>query len=153
MDAFFNWFTYFDHSHWFVFALILLIAELASGTTYMLWPAVAAGLVGLLSLFFGTGVLAELAVFAVLTIALTAVGRPLVRNRLLAAPGSPMLNERGAQLVGARGVAAGAFVSGVGSVRINDTVWRAIADEPIAAGQAVEVLSVDGPTARVKAVG
>jgi membrane protein implicated in regulation of membrane protease activity len=153
MDAFFNWFTYFDHSHWFVFALFLLIAELATGTTYLLWPAVAAGIVGLMSLFFGTGILVELGVFAALTIVLTAVGRPLVRNRLLAAPGMPTLNERGAQMVGVRGVAAGSFVSGVGSVRINDTVWRAIADEPIAAGQAVEVLSVDGPTARVKSVG
>lgn len=152
MDGFLNWFTYIDHSHWLVFALVLLIAELATGTTYLLWPAVAAGLTGLVSLFVGSNFLAELALFALATIVLTAVGRPLVRNRLLAAPGAPMLNERGAQLVGVRGVAAGAFISGVGSVRINDTVWRAVCEEPIAAGQAVEVLSVEGSTARVRPV-
>ena len=35
--------------HWVVLGLILLIAEMASGTTYLLWPAVAAFLVALVA--------------------------------------------------------------------------------------------------------
>lgn len=148
------WFTQFDSSHWFVLALILLIAELATGTTYLLWPAVAAGAVGLAALFFNLPILPEIALFAALTIALTAIGRPLVRNRLFAAPaGGPTLNERDKTLIGARGVAAGAFLGGVGSVKLGDTIWRATCSESIAAGQAVEVESVEGVTVRVKPVG
>ena len=147
-----DWLTSVNHTHWLALGLILLIAELATGTTYLLWPAVAAGLTGLLSLFMPMGFLTELAIFAVLTIALTAIGRPLVRNRLLAKAGSPTLNERGQALVGVRGIAAGAFMNGVGSVKVGDTIWRATSADEIAAGQAVEVIGVDGATIAVKGV-
>lgn len=148
-----DWLASVNHTHWLALGLILLIAELASGTTYLLWPAVAAGLTGLLSLFMPVNFLTELAIFAVLTIALTALGRPLVRNRLLAKAGSPTLNERGQAMVGARGIAAGAFMNGVGSVKLGDTVWRATGSDEIAAGQAVEVTGVEGATIAVRAIG
>lgn len=147
-----DWLGSVNHTHWLALGLVLLIAELATGTTYLLWPAVAAGLAGLLALFMPTGFWTELAIFALATIVLTAVGRPLVRNRLLAAPATT-LNERGRALVGVRGVATGAFTNGVGSVKVGDTVWRATSGEEIAAGQAVEVTGVDGSTISVKAVG
>lgn len=148
-----DWLTSVNHTHWLALGLILLIAELTTGTTYLLWPAVAAGLTGLLSLFMPMGFLTELAIFAVLTIALTLVGRPLVRNRLLLRPGSSTLNQRGQAMIGARGIATGAFMNGVGSVKVGDTVWRATSAEDIAAGQAVEITGVDGATIAVKPVG
>jgi membrane protein implicated in regulation of membrane protease activity len=33
---------------------------------------------------------------------------------------------------------------------VQDTVWRATSDEPLEAGQAVEIASVDGATLKVK---
>jgi len=148
-----DWLTRIDSTHWLVLALVLLIAELATGTTYLLWPAVAAGVTGLIALFFPTSVYIEIGVFAGLTILLTLLGRPLVRNLRMAAENAPVLNERDKTVIGARAVAMNAFINGAGQVKLGDSVWRAQSSEAIAAGQAVEVLSVDGTTVTVKAVG
>ncbi len=148
-----DWLTRIDSTHWLVLALVLLIAELATGTTYLLWPAVAAGVTGLIALFFPTSVYIEIGVFAGLTILLTLLGRPLVRNLRMAAENAPVLNERDKTVIGARAVAMTAFVNGAGQVKLGDSVWRAQSAEAIAAGQAVEVLSVEGTTVVVKTVG
>lgn len=148
-----DWLTRIDSTHWFVLALVVLIAELATGTTYLLWPAVAAGVTGLIALFFPTSVYIEIGVFAGLTILLTLLGRPLVRNLRMAAENAPVLNERDKTVIGARAVAMNAFINGAGQVKLGDSVWRAQSSEAIAAGQAVEVMSVEGTTVVVKAVG
>jgi membrane protein implicated in regulation of membrane protease activity len=135
--------------HWLVFGLILLIAEMASGTTYLLWPAVAAFMTALVSLAGMTNWVADMAVFAVLVIALTAFGRPLVQ-RWREEGGASGLNERSKTLIGTRGVIT-VFANGAGSVKVADTVWRAVSDEALAPGQTVVVDSVDGSTLKVKA--
>jgi membrane protein implicated in regulation of membrane protease activity len=135
--------------HWLVFGLILLIAEMASGTTYLLWPAVAAFLTALISLTGATSWVADMAIFAVLVIALTAFGRPIVQ-RWREEGGASGLNERSQTLIGTRGVIT-VFANGTGSVKVADTVWRAISDEALQPGQAVVIDSVDGSTLRVRA--
>jgi len=148
MDALIAFLTTLEPQHWLVFGLILLIAEMASGTTYLLWPAVAAFVTALVSWLAPTNWIADMFVFAVLAIVLTAFGRPLVERwrRENAAKG---LNERSKTLIGTRGVIT-VFANGVGSVQIADTVWRAVSDEALSAGQPVEVVAVDGATLTVK---
>ncbi len=143
-----GFFSTLGPQHWLVLGLILLIAEMASGTTYLLWPAVAAFVTALVSLLGLTNWIADIAIFAVLVIALTYFGRPLIERwkRDGAANG---LNERSATLIGARGVVAN-FANGVGSVKVQDTVWRAVSDEALEAGAPVVVDSVDGATLKVK---
>jgi inner membrane protein len=136
--------------HWLVLGLILLIAEMASGTTYLLWPAVAAFVTALVAWIAPTGWVIEMALFAVLILVLTYFGHPIVqrwRNEH-AATG---LNERSMTLIGVRGVVAN-FANGVGSVKVGDTIWRAVSEEALEAGQAVEVAAVDGVTLKVKRV-
>ncbi len=137
--------------HWAVLGLLLLIAEMASGTTYLLWPAVAAFVTALFSWLTPTGWIAELSIFAVLVIALTAFGRPLVQ-RLRSDGAANGLNERSATLIGTRGVLA-TFANGAGSVKVNDTIWRAVSDEALEAGQTVVIEAVDGATLKVKRSG
>jgi inner membrane protein len=134
--------------HWLVLGLALLIAEMASGTTYLLWPAVAAFLVALVSWLVPSGWMAEFGIFALLIIALTYFGQPIVRRWRNEGAASG-LNERASALVGARGVVQN-FANGVGSVKVQDTVWRATSDEALEAGQAVEIASVNGATLKVK---
>ncbi len=136
--------------HWFVLGLILLIAEMVSGTTYILWPAVAAFITALAVLLGLNNWLWELVLFAALVIALTAFGRPLVK-RWREAKGSETLNERSLAMIGVRGVVQN-FGDGVGSVKVNDTVWRVTSDEALAPGQSVQVTSVDGTTLKVSRV-
>lgn len=136
--------------HWLVLGLLLLIAEMASGTTYLLWPAVAAFAVALVSWVAPTTWVVEIALFAVLILVLTYFGHPIVKRwrNENAAQG---LNERSTTLIGTRGVVSN-FANGVGSVKVGDTIWRAVSDEALEAGQPVQVASVDGVTLKVKRV-
>ncbi|MGD9966439.1 MAG: NfeD family protein [Hyphomonadaceae bacterium] len=149
MDTLIAFLTSLGPQHWLVFGLILLIAEMASGTTYLLWPAVAAFLTALASLTGATNWLADMAIFALLVIGLTAFGRPIVQ-RWREEGAATGLNERSRTLIGTRGVIT-VFANGAGSVRVADTVWRAISDDALQPGQTVVVDSVDGSTLRVKA--
>lgn len=135
--------------HWFALGLVLLIAELATGTTYLLWPAVAAWLVGLVLLFLPLALPAQLTLFGVATLATTLTGRNYVKGPLLG-PGAALMNDRARQLVGAKGQAATNFEHGIGRVKLGDSEWRGASEDAIGAGDPVVVLSVDGATLNVR---
>ena len=134
--------------HWLVFGLALLIAEMATGTTYILWPAVAALMTSLLALIGVDNGFIQIAIFAALTIVLTAFGHPIVKKWREQRSGRP-LNERAQHMVGTRGVLT-AFANGVGAMKINDSIWRAESEETLQAGDQVEVASVHGATVKVR---
>ena len=131
---------------WWAIAGVILIAELLTGTTYLLWPAAAAFLTGFIALeLFGVAWPAQLAVFAVLSIGLLWAGDRWVRPRLKAGSATG-LNDRSSRMVGQRVVAVSDFSAGRGRVKYGDTEWAAeTADtsDP-AAGTALSVLSVSG---------
>lgn len=148
MDALITFFASLQPQHWLVLGLLLLIAEMMSGTSYLLWPAAAAFIVGLLGFTGMTNWVFDIALFAVLVIALTAFGRPLVR-RFRTSNAADGLNDRAAQLIGGSGVVT-AFANGVGSVKVQDTIWRATSDEALAPGETVTIAAADGVTLKVK---
>lgn len=148
MDTLIAFFTGLGPQHWLVLGLILLIAEMVTGTTYLLWPSVAAFLTALVSLIGVTNWIADMAIFALLVIALTYFGRPMVQ-RWREEGAASGLNERSLTLIGTRGEIT-VFANGAGSVKVADTVWRAVSDEALTPGEAVVVDSVDGATLRVK---
>lgn len=146
MDSVLALLSIIEPQHWLILGLVLLIAEMASGTTYLLWPAAAAFVTALVA-YLGVHNGVELAIFAVLVIALTYFGRPLVQS--LRKREDSTLNERGAALVGTRGVVT-EFANGAGAVKLGDTVWRAVSDEALTSGESVQVSAVDGVTLKVK---
>jgi membrane protein implicated in regulation of membrane protease activity len=146
MDSVLALLSLIEPQHWLILGLLLLIAEMASGTTYLLWPAVAAFITALVA-YFGVDSGVQIAIFAVLVIALTYWGRPLVQN--LRKREDSTLNERGQALVGTRGIVT-EFANGAGSVKLGDTVWRAVSDEALTSGESVQVSAVDGVTLTVK---
>jgi len=136
--------------HWWTLAAVLLVLELATGTTYLLWPAASASVVGLLvaaPVPFGWEL--QLFTFAVITTALTMIGAKFVRQRWMASD-KPNLNRRADQLLGQKVVAASAFVAGIGTVKVGDTVWRAQIADGAAAGDVLEVTGMDGVTLAVR---
>ncbi len=152
MDWLIAFVTHLSAPHWLAIGLALLIAELSTGTTYLLWPAVAAWLTGLVLLFVPIGLPAQLTIFALTTLATTLTGHTYVKGRLLGAAGDDTMNDRAKQLVGARGVAAGGFEHGVGRVKLGDSEWRGASADAIGAGDAVVVESVEGATLKVRRV-
>ena len=117
----------------------------------MLWPAAAAFITAAVSWSGLTNWIVDFGVFAFLVITLTALGRSLARTWRHKG-GASGLNERGAQLIGGRGLVAN-FANGVGAVRVNDTVWRAVSDDALEAGASVEITAIDGVTLKVKRIG
>src|SRR5262245_15735419 len=131
METLLNLLNAMQPVHWLGLGLVLLIVEMATGTTYILWPAVAAFVTALVALMFQTSGIAEMALFAALIIALTYFGHPIVkrwRNEHVAHG----LNERNVTMIGKRGVVAN-FANGIGSVKIADTIWRAASEEALEA--------------------
>jgi hypothetical protein len=148
MDSFAAFFTDVTPWHWFGFGLLLLMGELTTGTTYLLWPAVAAWITAILLLILPLPVPFQLLAFGVVTLGLTLSGRRYIKGKWLKA-GDRELNDRGRLLVGGSGVAAGPFENGVGRVKLGDTEWRAESADAIGAGDAVSILAVEGATLKV----
>lgn len=143
MDAFISFLTSMPFWYWWVFAVVLLVIELSTGSTYFLWPAVAGLLVGLISVTpMGAFWQVQWLAFATLTIILfvwtpAPVRRWLYRTR----SDRPLLNEGLAQKIGQRGVVDETFVNGAGKIRLGDTLWLAQSEwgENLEAGSPVEV--------------
>ncbi len=136
---------------WLGAGAALLAAELVIGTEWLLWPAVSAGVVGLLAAFgLEFPLRDQLALFAVLTVASTFVGRSVLKRRRV---DGVDVNEHLA-LPGRIGEAAGPLVAGRGRVLVDGAEWRAEldGDGDLPAGAGVEVVErLDGARLRVRA--
>lgn len=134
---------------WLGFAAILLVSEVLTGTTYILWPAAAALVTALLASFVGWPV--ELLSFAVFGVIFLILGDRFVKPLLKNAPESG-LNTRATYLVGERVTVVGGFTEGRGRVRHGDTEWSAkTADgSDLAEGANVVVSALDGTRLIVK---
>jgi membrane protein implicated in regulation of membrane protease activity len=137
---------------WWLLALVLIGVEVVVPGYFMLWIGVAAGVMGLVTLVApGLSALAQAIAFAVLAIASCAAYwkfiRPLAEHR----DDQPLLNRRGQRMVGRRVVVAEAIVNGRGKIKMGDSVWLAEGPD-IGAGGEVEIVSVEGTTARVKPI-
>ncbi|HNR75602.1 MAG TPA: NfeD family protein [Parvularculaceae bacterium] len=142
--------------YWFVFAVILLIVEISTGTTYFLWPAAAAVVVGFADIWPLDGAWRmQFVIFAVVTFLLTIFATPKVKPWLHKSQADHLtLNERGAQKIGKRVKVEEAFSAGEGRVRYGDSVWLAASENGanFDKGAEVEIIGVDGAKLFVKAV-
>ena len=136
---------------WLAIGVILLAVEAAFSTEWLLWPAVAAGIVAVVAaLGLPLGVLGEVALFAALTVAATLLSRQLVQR--VNPSDSPDINARDSRLVGQRAQVVQGFVDGRGRVFVSGAEWVAEIDgaAPLA-GESVIVEGFDGPKLRVRA--
>ena len=136
---------------WLAIGVILLAVEAAFSTEWLLWPAVAAGIVAVVAaLGLPLGVLGVVALFAALTVAATLLSRQLVQR--VNPSDSPDINARDSRLVGQRAQVVQGFVDGRGRVFVSGAEWVAEIDgaAPLA-GESVIVEAIDGPKLRVRA--
>jgi len=135
---------------WLTLGCLILAVEAASGTEWLLWPAVSAGVVAVIVLVAPhLGLPVEIALFAGLTLATSLASRRLIRR---VNPTDPDINDRAARLVGARAEVTYPFVDGRGRVFVSGSEWAAVIEgdgPPV--GASVEVESVDGSLLRVRA--
>ena len=136
---------------WIVLGIALLIVELLTGTLYILWPAIAALIVGVLTFLiplFGWEM--QFVLFFLISIALLIYGHTHVRPRMKGGEPSD-LNDRARSMVGMQVRAVNDFELGQGRVQVGDTQWRAkTKDGNPKAGEALQVRSVKGTTLNVE---
>lgn len=138
-------------THWIVLGVTLIIAEIATGTTYILWPALAAILVGILAFFvplFGWQM--QFLLFFLASGILLWLGHKYVRPQMKGGETSD-LNDRATAMIGLRVKAVTDFKLGQGRVQVGDTQWRArVVDGNPKAGSELQVKSVKGTTLNVE---
>jgi len=94
--------------------------------------------------------IAQAVVFALLAIAACLAYWKFIRPLAEQRDDQPLLNKRGAQLVGQRFVLCDAIVNGRGKVKVGDGTWLAEGPD-LPAGSEVEVTAVQGTTLKVVA--
>lgn len=140
--------------HWWALGALLLALEIASTTQYLLWPGIAALLVGILK-FVMPSLDGRLAVFlfAVIAVVATVLWK---RSRLGRAERTSHhdLNERSAQYKGRQVLALDDFHGGRGAVRVDDSRWNAQISDGSSPrkGDTLVVTGADGAVLVVKAM-
>lgn len=139
-------------SKWLILGVLLLVLEVVTGTTYILWPAVAALIVGVIVFILPLSWEMQFLLFFILSAILLVVGHKVVRPKMKGGEPSD-LNDRARTMIGMRVKAIADFDTGLGRVQVGDTQWRASAAEGNPkSGAELRVLSVKGTTLQVEAV-
>jgi membrane protein implicated in regulation of membrane protease activity len=141
-----------SHYGWWIFALILTLAELIAPGYCLLWIGMAAAGVGAIAFFLPElSFLTEAVIFVFLAIISCYCYWRFLRRVSGRPSDQPLLNRRAEQFIGKRYVLESAIVNGSGKVQVGDSPWLAEGpDLPI--GATVEVIAVDGITLKVRAV-
>jgi membrane protein implicated in regulation of membrane protease activity len=138
---------------WWAIAGLLLLGEIFTGTTYLLWPAAAAFLTGIIALeSLGVGWAVQVSVFAMMSLVLVWAGDRWVRPKLQAGADNG-LNDRTERMRGQLVVATSNFSAARGRVRFDDSEWAAemVDGTDPESGARLEVVDVVGVVLRVRA--
>lgn len=112
------------HWVWLAIGLILAAAEMAVPGVFLIWMAGAALITGFVAWFTPIGLPLQIVLFAVLAIVAVFSGKRYLRDNPVEAA-DPMMNDRGARLVGETVVVTHAIDGGSGRVRQGDGEWLA----------------------------
>jgi membrane protein implicated in regulation of membrane protease activity len=137
--------------NWFILGVLLLAVELMVPGTFMLWLGIAAIMVGLVSFLIDWSWQAQVATFSVLAVVSVVVWWRVGRGPKEITSDQPFLNRRSQGYVGRLFTLDKPIVGGIGTVKIDDSLWRVTGpDTP--AGRCVKVVRADGPTLIVERV-
>lgn len=131
---------------WIIIGVVLLVLELLTGTTYILWPAAAALFVGIVTFILPLSWEMQFLIFFLASAVLLFWGHKYLRPKMKGGEPSD-LNDRARSMIGTRVKVIADFETGQGRVQLGDSQWRARVDEGTAsAGQEMRVVRVDGTT-------
>jgi membrane protein implicated in regulation of membrane protease activity len=135
---------------WAAVALLLFAAETLAPGAFMLWLGFAAAAVFAVVLLFDIPVLAQVALFVVLSFISIQVYRRWFRGRERVSD-KPTLNRRAETLIGRVVPLERAIVGGRGRVQIADAFWD-VSGADLPAGTPVRIVAVEGMHLKVEAV-
>jgi membrane protein implicated in regulation of membrane protease activity len=134
---------------WLIGGVVLLIAELIAPGFFLMFIGAAALLTGVAALLLPIGVPLQLALFAVLALVIARVGGRKAYAHRYDYSADPLLNDRGARLLGQVVEVVEAVDRRGGRVRVGDSLWSARGG-PASAGERVRVVDVEGNCLKVE---
>jgi len=134
--------------NWFIAGGLLLVLEVLAPGVFMLWLGLAALLVGGISMYVEWTWQAQFIAFAIFSVAAIPLWHRLSR-RVGETTDQPFLNRRAEALVGRVFTLEKPVQNGVGTMRVDDSVWR-ITGADMPAGSRVKVTRVNGTSLHVE---
>jgi inner membrane protein len=130
------------HWVWLTLGLILAGVEMLVPGVYMIWLAAAAIITGVLTAAFDLALPMQVVDFVFLSLIIAFSARRFLRDKPIESS-DPLMNRRGARLVGETATVVQAIEHGSGRIKLGDSEW--IAHGPnVAAGECVRVSGSDG---------
>ena len=127
---------------WLTLGLVLAGLEMLVPGVYLIWLAVAAIVTGVLTLAFDVSLPLQIVDFVFLSLIIAFSAKRFLGERPIESS-DPLMNRRGARLVGETAVVVQAIEHGSGRVKLGDSEW--IAHGPnVAVGERVRVSGSDG---------
>lgn len=134
--------------NWLIVGVALMAVETFAPGVFMLWLGLAALIVGVLSFGIAWSWQAQVIAFAALSIAMVPLWRHFARRHEKLTD-SPFLNRRAEGFVGRVFTLEKPIVDGVGTVRVDDTIWRVAGPDAPSASR-VKVTRADGASLTVE---
>jgi membrane protein implicated in regulation of membrane protease activity len=127
---------------WLTLGLVLAGVEMLIPGVYMIWLAAAAIITGVLTAAFDLSLPMQVIDFVFLSLIIAFSARRFLRDKPIESQ-DPLMNRRGARLIGETAMVVQAIEHGSGRVKLGDSEW--IAHGPnVAAGERVRVSGSDG---------
>ncbi|MBZ9670510.1 NfeD family protein [Mesorhizobium sp. B3-2-1] len=127
--------------NWMVLGFVLLVVEVIAPGFFMLWIGIAALVIGAVSLLIWDAAIwtwqVQVLLFLVLSLVSAFVGKKLMGGRDQPSD-QPLLNRRGAQMIGKMATLAEPIRDGRGRIKLGDTLWR-VSGPDLPAGTQVRV--------------
>ncbi len=133
--------------NWLIIGVVLMGIETFAPGVFMLWLGLAALIVGLLTFTINWSWQTQIIVFAILSLAMVPLWRHFSKRNEKPTD-KPFLNKRAQGLIGRVFTLEKAIIDGVGTVKIDDTVWR-VSGPDAPAGSRVKIVHADGASLQV----
>ncbi len=130
------------HWVWLTLGLVLAGLEMLLPGVYLIWLAVAAIITGVLTLVFDLSLPLQVVDFVFLSLIIAFSAKRFLRDRPIESA-DPLMNRRGARLVGETALVVQAIEHGSGRVKLGDSEWIARGPD-LAVGERVRVSGSEG---------
>ena len=135
--------------HWWMLAALLIAIEVIAPSTVLLWPGVAAVVVGLvLAAGADLGWEPQVLLFAVLSVVSLISWRLYAKSRPTLTE-DPGLNRRGQRYIGRTFTLMHPIDDNQGKLQVDGIIWK-IEGENLDAGNRVKVVGIDGTVLKVE---
>ena len=144
-----DWLNDLDaHWVWLTLGLVLAGLEMLLPGVYLIWLAVAAIVTGVLTLTLDLSLPFQIIDFVSLSLIIAFSAKRFLRDKPIESA-DPLMNRRGARMVGETALVVQAIEHGSGRVHIGDSDWIARGPD-VAAGERVRIVGSEGASLLVE---